>query len=194
MIIEHCSGMLSNVVFIAKSFFRKKEPSEGLNADNEPQTVDESLDEPEQTGKKWLSISFYGSLLKNLGKPVSNFLFPLENRYLHRFPEKQRRPIILGIAGAAMLFIILIISIPVSLSGRTRQAAPVRVTSSYIIPAGDLFIPSVPDFLPEFIIEREPRGSWILEDLRPFWRVPENTELWRNEIKSVVDRLMESVP
>ena len=136
----------------------------------------------------------FGSWLRKIGKTVSDFLLSLETRYLHRFPEKQRRPMLFGIWGAAMLVLVLLISIPVTLSGRTRQAAPVRVISGLIIPANELFIPSEPDFLPEFLFEREPRSYWLLEDLRPYWRVPEDTELWRDQIKSVVDRLMESVP
>ena len=125
---------------------------------------------------------------------MSNLLASLENRFLNRFPEKQRRLLLLGIGGTALLFITLLISIPVTLSGRTSQTVPVRTASGIFIPANELFFPSEPVFLPEFILEREPRNFWILEDIRPYWRNLDNTELWRDQIKSVVDRLMESVP
>ena len=136
----------------------------------------------------------FRSWLKKSGETVSNLLASLENRFLNRFPEKQRRLLLLGIGGTALLFITLLISIPVTLSGRTSQTVPVRTASGFFIPANELFFPSEPVFFPEFILEREPRNFWILEDIRPYWRNLDNTELWRDQIKSVVDRLMESVP
>jgi len=135
-----------------------------------------------------------GFLLNKFVKAVPDFLSSVENRFLRRFPEEKRRPILLAIAGSAMLFLVLIISVPVTLSGRPRQAGSSRAVSGPVIPVEELFIPSEPDFLPEFILEREPRSFWSLEDLRPYWRALESTELWREQITSAVDRLMESVP
>ena len=191
---ELCSDLLSKSVSRVRSLFQKNQSSETTTANNEPRTANQKVDASTREGKRWLTMGLCISWLKKLGKPLSNLLFRLETRFLHSFPEKQRRPVLLGIGGLTLLFIFLLISIPVTLSGRTRQTAPARVASGFIIPSDELFIPSEPDVLPYFIIEREPRGFWILEDLRPYWRAPENTDLWREQISSAVDRLMEGVP
>ena len=128
------------------------------------------------------------------GKPVQKYLLSLENRFLHHFPEKKRRPILFGIWGLSMIFLILLILIPVTLSGRPGQAVVFRAAGDFTIPAEELFFPSEPDFLPEFILEREPRNLWSLDDLRPYWRTLEHPDLWRTQIKSAVDSLMENVP
>jgi hypothetical protein len=136
--------------------------------------------------------SLFDSRLKS-GK-ISGFLVSLENRFLHRFPEKKRRPLLLGLAGIAMLFFVLLISTLLTFTGRPERAALPESTAVLDIPAGEFFIPSEPDFLPEFLLERPPRGFWTLDDIRPYWRIPEHTELWREQITSAVDRLMEGVP
>jgi len=133
-------------------------------------------------------------ILGNLWKALPGFLIYLENKYLHRFPNEKRRIILFGIGGTAMLFLLLVVSIPVTLSGRPRQAAPASSVGGFTIPSEELFSPSEPDFLPEFILEREPRSFWNLDDLRPYWRAPESTEPWREQITSTVDRIMETVP
>ena len=127
-------------------------------------------------------------------KTIPNFMTYLETRFLYHFPEKKRRPILFGIWGMAMLFLVLVISIPVTLSGRSGQAAPSGIFRGITIPVEELFIPTEPDFIPEFILEREPRSSWLLDDIRPHWRNPEQTELWKEQVKAAVDRIMESVP
>ena len=126
--------------------------------------------------------------------PIQNFLLFLEDNFLHRFPENKRRPILYGLAGMALLFIGLLLSIPLTLSGNQGQTLPSGITAGFTIPSDELFFPPEPDFLPEFIFEREPRGQWRLEDIQAFWRNPEYSDLWRDQIKSAVDSLMESVP
>jgi len=58
----------------------------------------------------------------------------------------------------------------------------------------ELFIPAEPDFVPEFIFEREKRRFWSLEDIRPYWKAPDSNDRWTEEIKSAVDKLMEGIP
>ena len=127
-------------------------------------------------------------------KPMQDLLFSLEDRFLYRYPENKRRPILLGLGVMVLLFIILLISIPVTLLGRQEQTVAAGISGGFFIPAEELFFPAEPDFLPEFIFEREPRGHWQLEDLGPFWRSPENTELWKEQVKLAVDSIMEGVP
>ena len=68
------------------------------------------------------------------------------------------------------------------------------MSSGPYIPPEELFIPTEPDFLPEFLLEREPRSSWSLDEIRPYWKNPGTPEFWQEEIKSAVDKLMEGVP
>ncbi|MDR1985999.1 MAG: hypothetical protein LBP88_03375 [Treponema sp.] len=60
----------------------------------------------------------------------------------------------------------------------------------------DLFLPDEPDFLPEVLLNREPRNPWTLEDVRPFWTDPlqDDPELWRERIKAAIDEFLEGVP
>ena len=118
----------------------------------------------------------------------------LEEKFLQRFPENKRRPILFGFGGIVVFFLILLISALTMRSGTPERRTAPNLAASFAIPPDELFFPSEPDTLPEFILERESRHSWSLEDIRPYWRVPGNTELWQNQIRSTIDRLMEGVP
>ena len=113
-------------------------------------------------------------------------------RLLGRFPEEKRRPMLYGIGGLVVFFFILIIALAAN-SGKPRATAVPDMISGPQIPPEQLFFPAEPDFLPEFLLEREPRSFWTIEDIRPYWRNPGNPDLWREEINSAVDRLMEGV-
>ena len=139
-----------------------------------------------------------GELLGKFGEILSEIksvLFSLFDRILERFPEEKRRPIMFGTAGALVFFLVIIIALSANSGRPERAAAPeMAVGPSIPIPIEELFLPAEPDFLPQFLLEREPRQFWSIEDIRPFWRNPGSPELWRREIHSAVDRLMEGVP
>jgi hypothetical protein len=108
-------------------------------------------------------------------------------------PDKKK-PLFIGLGALALLFLILIIAAGISSSRKRRMASPDAVAGSLTIPTEELFIPAEPDFVPEFIFEREKRRFWSLEDIRPYWRIPDSSDRWREEIKSAVDKLMEGIP
>jgi len=60
----------------------------------------------------------------------------------------------------------------------------------------ELFPPEEPDFLPQVLLSREPRGEWSVEDAAPFWTDPAtlNWPALRSEAKEKIDALMETVP
>jgi hypothetical protein len=93
-----------------------------------------------------------------------------------------------------VLFLVLIISSLVIKSGKPKEKALQSSPIDFYIPSEDLFIPSEPDFLPEFIFGRERRYYWSIEDIRPYWKVPGNTDQWKEQIKTAVDKIMEGVP
>ncbi|MCL2008786.1 MAG: hypothetical protein FWG77_11960 [Treponema sp.] len=106
---------------------------------------------------------------------------------------------LIGLGGVAGLLLILMIIIAVS--------GPRDITieeTAYYSPLGftinpdDLFLPSEPVFVPDFVLEQEPRSFWSLEDIRSFWRAPAEIEggnqIWRSQIRGAVDTLLEGVP
>jgi len=109
-------------------------------------------------------------------------------------PEGKRRVMLFGIGGFSALFLILIIAILALNIGRPKESSARDLSGGPVIMSEDLFIPAEPDFIPQFLPEREPRRSWTLDDIRPYWRSPGDPDLWAGEIKSEVDKLMEGVP
>jgi len=105
------------------------------------------------------------------------------------------------IVAAAVLLVILLLLI-ISLSSHlsiTREKRPDTETeqvAEYTFPAEDFFLPYEPNFVPDVLLEREPRDKWTEEDARPFWTDPMegNEEVWRKRIESGIDSLLEQVP
>jgi hypothetical protein len=137
-------------------------------------------------------LNKFAGTLKTLPVPRNIFLKSKINRLLDRFPEEKRHFILIGLGGVFLA--LLVISFLIVNSGKSKKGELPEITARPLIPDEELFIPDEPDFVPEYLPEREPRLSWSLEEIRPFWKRPENTELWREEIKSAVDKLMEGVP
>ena len=133
-------------------------------------------------------------LLQKINTLVTGKINFITDRLLGHFPEEKRRPVLYIFGALIFIFLILCVTaLAVNLRGPKKNVTPDMAVGP-AIPAEDLFFPSEPDFLPAFILEREPRFSWSIEDIRPYWRNPEHTEKWREEIKSAVDKLMEGVP
>ena len=109
-----------------------------------------------------------------------------------RLTEAKRRPMVFVVGGLSVLLLVLIITAVALGSRRPGEAAALRAV--YLIPPEELFIPDEPDFVPDFLLEREPRHLWSIDDIRPYWRTPGNPEFWHNVIRSAVDELMENIP
>jgi len=153
-------------------------------------------------GKQTKSTRIQGTGTAAFGKP-STVLTVKFSFFIKRFREifspghvpGWRKPLMLfGFGGLAVLFLILIIAAAVLNFGKPKESSVQNLAAGPAIPQEELFIPAEPDFLPEFLLEREPRRFWSLEDIRPYWKNPGDPERWRGEIKSAVDKLMEGVP
>ena len=116
----------------------------------------------------------------------------LTGRFMGRFPEGKRRPMLFTFGCLCVLILVLLISVIASNYGKANKAVATDKIAG--IPQEELFSPTEPDFLPNFILEREPRNYWAVEDIRSFWKIPSDTGFWRREIKNTVDKLMEGVP
>ena len=137
-----------------------------------------------------VDFSQYTGKVKEKLSGVNAFL----DRFLDHVPEEKRRPLLIGLGGLVGLFFILLIAALSLNSGKKQTTSPVVMAAGFTIPQEELFIPEEPDFIPQFLLEREPRRFWSLEDIRPFWRVPQEEEFWKGEIRSAVDQIMEGVP
>ena len=143
-------------------------------------------------------------LFKKLGaalnkEKISGMFNNLKERVLHAFgpglfTDKKRRPLLFAAGGLAVLFLVLVIAAILWNSGGSGTSARPDGVVTLVIPAGELFIPAEPDFVPGFIPEREVRHFWTVEDIRPYWRIPEKSWHWQGEITSSVDILLEGVP
>jgi hypothetical protein len=123
----------------------------------------------------------------------SALLARLSNLFNSAGPDK-RKPLLMGFGALAGIFLILVIAAGISSSKKRRTTSPEAAFEGLTIAAEELFIPAEPDFIPEFVFEREKRRFWSLEDIRPYWRTPDPGDRWRDEIKSAVDKLMEGIP
>jgi hypothetical protein len=139
--------------------------------------------------------------LKLLLPAVKNFLAQAlkiissqSDRFLSHIPEGKRRPILLCLGGLVALLLILLIATVATHSPKPKGDPSASMALGPHIPPEELFIPAEPDFVPDFLPRREPRQSWSVEDIRPFWRDPSNEDFWREEVKSAVDKLLEGVP
>jgi len=137
--------------------------------------------------------------LTRVKEKAAEILFPGKyfNRIkgtLKKLPNTKKKPLLFTFGGVFVLFLIILIIALAAHSPKPKKSSPVDMAVVPVIPMEDLFIPAEPDFLPKFLPEREPKTSWSVEDIRPYWKNPGNPELWQAEIKSAVDKLMEAVP
>ena len=143
---------------------------------------------------RFSSVLKPGFLKSAKGKIDSFAVRLLQSFRSGRFMAEKRRPMFFILGGLVVLLFILIIIMLAANPRGSKKSSSMDMSAGPYIPAEDLFIPSEPDFLPGFLFEREPRSSWSVEDVRPYWKSPEDPGLWREEVKSAVDKLMEGVP
>ncbi|MDR1929598.1 MAG: hypothetical protein LBQ44_03110 [Treponema sp.] len=100
---------------------------------------------------------------------------------------------------AGALLIVLVFLLILAVVKRPAKPGEEPRASAELSPAvisGDFFLPYEPDFVPDVLLEREPREGWSEEDVRPFWTDPMegNEETWRRRIEEGVDGILERVP
>jgi hypothetical protein len=111
----------------------------------------------------------------------------------------HRRIVLIAAAGLLVIILLLVVLAAVTFRGGGGTA---RNTETPALPENraflpeDFFLPYEPDFVPDVLLEREPRNGWTEEDARPFWTDPlkGNEEAWRKRIESGVDGILEQVP
>jgi len=111
--------------------------------------------------------------------------------FLDELPAGKKKVLLASLSGFTVLLIIIIV---VSSGGNNNDDIQDRFLSGFAIPHEELFFPDEPDFVPAFLLEREPRLSWTIDDIRLYWRSPMNNDFWRDEVRRTVDDLMDGVP
>jgi len=136
-----------------------------------------------------------GEITANLGEKAKDLLSACTE-----FIRSHLR--IVMIAASALLVIILALLILVLADSQKTQsenvpsAGAADTLPSEMFAADDFFLPYEPDFVPDVLLDREPKDGWTEEDARPFWTDPlEGSEkTWQNRIESGIDSLLEHIP
>ncbi|MDR2028272.1 MAG: hypothetical protein LBP93_01900 [Treponema sp.] len=117
------------------------------------------------------------------------------------FIRGQKRLVWLAAGGLLLVLLICLMAVLLGMNhtDAAAEASARALAESFSplpVPPEELFLPGEPDFLPEILPERPPRGSWTAEEALPFWTDPgeKDSALWRDQVKTVIDELMERVP
>ncbi|MDR2767644.1 MAG: hypothetical protein LBB82_04885 [Treponema sp.] len=99
-----------------------------------------------------------------------------------------------------MVVVLLLIVLGMTRSRREAESAAALPDAVQGVNArsitDDFFLPYEPDFVPDVLLEKEPKGSWTAEDARPYWTDPMegNAGAWQKRIDDGVDKMLENVP
>ena len=109
--------------------------------------------------------------------------------------QKKKLAVVSTCIFAVLLTLSVLISV-IGASDRTPPNRPDRHTIISPIPAGNLFLPEEPDYVPGVLLGRERRESWTEDDALLFWQDPliYGEEKWREDIEAAIDELLEMVP
>jgi hypothetical protein len=128
------------------------------------------------------------------------FILPLWEKIQSLISNKKILILIIGCAAGIVLLISLLV-ISVRMNHNRNETQRILQEENQIfepkaIKQADLFLPEEPDFIPEIILDREPRSVWTDEDAALFWNDPlnENSDAWKNRIFKAVDDMMETIP
>ena len=144
-----------------------------------------------------------GTFFANFSEKVKNLFSFLDFSSIGE-AIKSHFKIVIVIAGAFLVIIVLLLVLAIvshpgirskpESSGLSADTGDTLLRETF--PAEDFFLPYEPDFVPDVLLERDPKDGWTEEDARPFWTNPldGNEELWRKRIESGIDSLLERVP
>ena len=116
--------------------------------------------------------------------------------WLRGLSAGQKRQLALVCAIAFSLILSLAVIVPMINKDDEIPAAPERINIISPIPAGDLFLPDEPDFIPGILLTRDRRTSWTEEDAAEHWQNPlkQGEEPWRKKIELSIDEFLERIP
>ena len=127
---------------------------------------------------------------------MENLIQAIKN-WFGNLSAKQKQSLILVCTG--LFALLLTISVILSMTKNKDEMAetgPQDIIIISPIPAGELFIPNEPDFIPGVLLERDRRTSWTLEDAAEHWQDPLRfgEGQWRDNIETAIDAFLEHIP
>ena len=143
-----------------------------------------------------------GTIIESIGEKIKNLLPAFDGLSSVREKIKTNTKVVM-IAVAALMVIIALLLVLAVVSHTKRETtgeSQYEFSNDQILreklPADEFFLPYEPDFVPDVLLEREPKESWAEEDVRSFWTDPleGNEGTWRKRIESGIDALLENVP
>jgi hypothetical protein len=147
--------------------------------------------------------TFFAGLGEKVKKLFSGFT-GLSSKVSSVHGSKKINPTIVRIVVAAIMVIVALLLILAIVSRPKAGSKNANTLSDYANeplrrdtpPEEEFFLPYEPDFVPDVLLEREPKDSWTEEDARQFWTDPleGNEGVWRRRIESGVDSLLENIP
>jgi len=107
----------------------------------------------------------------------------------------QKRRFILALTIVFSIILTLSVILPMIKRNKAIPSGPERINIISPIPAGELFLPDEPDFIPSVLLERERRTIWTEDDAAEHWQNPLliGEEQWRERIETAIDALLERV-
>ena len=144
-----------------------------------------------------------GTIIENIGKKIKGIFSGFKALSSIKDKIKINTKVVLIVAGALGVIIILLLVLAiVSHTGNKTKSTDSRYNPAddpivrERLPAEDFFLPYEPDFVPDVLLEKEPKDGWDEEDARPFWTDPleGNERTWRKRIETGIDALLEHVP
>jgi hypothetical protein len=143
--------------------------------------------------------------VKNLGARLADLAAGWEEKIRGPIPRgiREKLPWLEGklvfiLAAPVLALVVFLVGLAVSASSGAADApaAGAGMFKDAPIPAGELFLPEEPDFLPSVILERRRRDAWTADDAEPYWYNPleQGEEVWRDRVEQVIDELLERIP
>jgi hypothetical protein len=116
--------------------------------------------------------------------------------WFHKLSAGQKRHLVIVCTVVFSLFLTSSVIIPMMGKDDEIPAQPERMNINLPIPAGELFLPDEPDFIPGIILQRDRRTSWTEEDAAEHWQNPLRfgEEQWREKIESTINEFLERIP
>ena len=115
--------------------------------------------------------------------------------WFHKLSAVQKRRFVLALTAFFLLILTLSVILPMLRKDKVNPSDPERIIIISPIPAGELFLPDEPDFIPGVLLERDRRTIWTEDDAAEHWQNPliNGEEQWRKKIETAIDELLERV-
>ena len=143
--------------------------------------------------------TFFAGLGEKIKKPLAGFSGVSSVRPRIKINSRVVLIVLAGILVIMALLLVLAVVSRQKTGSKQADGLSANANDPFLresLPADDFFLPYEPDFVPDVLLEREPKDTWTEEDARPFWTNPleGNEEAWRKRIESGIDSFLENVP